>query len=74
MIEESVVKQMLLKYNGVYPLIFARSAERAKSAGELYDILESLPQELPVIWDESIRRWVKTNDLTQAKEFEFPSE
>jgi hypothetical protein len=74
MIEESVVKKMREKYNAVHPLLFARSVERARSAGDLFDILESLPSQLPVCWDEQKRRWVTTDDLTLTEQFEFPSE
>ena len=74
MIDLDIVKKMKEKYNGVYPLIFSRSVERAKSPGELYDILETIPLEPPVIWNEFKRRWVNCEDLTQIKEFEFPKE
>jgi N6-adenosine-specific RNA methylase IME4 len=74
MIDHDVVKKMREKYSSVYPLIFSRSVERSRSPGDLFDILESLPAELPVYWDEESHRWRTTDDLTQAAQFEFPSE
>jgi hypothetical protein len=73
MIDSEVVKKMREKYSGVYPLIFQRSVERAKTPGDLFDILETLPTTLPVYWSES-HKWETTDDLTQASQFEFPSE
>ena len=69
-IPDDVVDKMREKYGHVHPLIFLRSLERAKDAGELFDILESLPGDLPVLWDDKTRRWVTTDDLTQSREFQ----
>ena len=53
------------KYS-VHPLIFQRSLERAKSAGDLFDILETFPEQHPVIWNDEQRRWLPT-DLLQEE-------
>jgi hypothetical protein len=74
MIDQDVVNKMRLKYNCLHPLLFARSVERARSPGELFDILESVPSELPICWNEDKRRWETTDDLSQSSQFEFPSE
>jgi hypothetical protein len=55
------------RYDHLHPLIFTRSVEKAQSDGELFDILESVPQEYPITWDDDQRRWVHTDDLLQAK-------
>lgn len=55
------------RYSGVYPLIFLRSVERASTPGEAFDILESIPQEYPIVWDDNIRRWVTTKDMLQSR-------
>ena len=61
------VKEALRKrYPHIYPLVFQRSVEKAESDGELFDILETIP-EYPIVWDEKIRRWVHT-DLLQSSE------
>lgn len=72
MIEQDVLDSLRQKYLHVHPLIFHRSTERARDAGDLFDILESLPKDLPVIWDERKHRWVVTDDLTQSAQFEMP--
>lgn len=55
------------RYQHLHPLIFARSVERAETNGELFDILEEFPVEYPVVWDDSQRKWVFTEDLTQTQ-------
>lgn len=55
------------RYPHIHPLIFQRSLEKASSNGELFDILESIPDVYPIVWDEETRRWVHTEDLTQGK-------
>jgi hypothetical protein len=55
------------RYNHLHPLIFQRSLEKAKSNGELFDILESVPKTLPIVWDDDQRRWVSTDDLLQSQ-------
>jgi hypothetical protein len=47
----------------IHPLLFQRSVEYAETAGELFDILDSIP-ELPIVWDGEIRRWKKAKDLS----------
>jgi hypothetical protein len=74
MIDSDIVNKMREKYNQVHPLIFSRSVERATSPGNLFDILESLPTELPVYWNMDSHRWATTDDLTQSAQFEFPSD
>lgn len=72
MIDEKTILNMRNKYKDVVPLVFHRSVEYARNAGDLFDILEALPKELPVIWDSEKRRWVVTDDLTQSRRFEMP--
>jgi hypothetical protein len=54
------------RHKDKHPLLFLRSVEQAKTNGELFDILESIP-ELPVVWSEKTRRWI-TTDLVQSKD------
>ena len=68
-IPDEVIENMRVKYGHVHPLSFLRSLEHAKDAGELFDILESLPNDLPVMWDDVKHRWIVTDDLTQSREF-----
>jgi hypothetical protein len=74
MIDEKVVFQLQDKYKYLDPLIFQRSLERATGPGDLFDILESTPEVLPIIWDENSRRWTVTDDLTQSRRFNFEAD
>ena len=66
MIDPEIVEGLRGRYEEVHPLVFHRSVERAETAGELFDILDSVP-DYPFVWNEETRRWDKTNDLTQSK-------
>lgn len=55
------------RYAHIHPLLFQRSIEKARSNGELFDILEEMPKNRPIIWDEKKRRWRYTEDLLQSK-------
>ncbi len=62
------VQQALKKrYAHLHPLLFQRSLEKARTDGELFDMLDTFPQEFPVVWDEADRTWKQTDDLFQAK-------
>lgn len=54
------------RYAEMHPLIFQRSIEKSKSNGELFDLLESLPKQLPVVWDDQEKTWKQTDNLLQA--------
>jgi hypothetical protein len=54
------------KFN-VHPLIFQRSIEHSKSIGELFDILDFMPKEFPIIWDNKEHRWVVSDLLLTNK-------
>jgi hypothetical protein len=67
----NVIDSLKVRYKNIHPLIFLRSREKAKSEGELFDILEDFPNQYPVIWDEDARRWLHTDDLFQSKNSEM---
>lgn len=69
MIDEKLVEALKLKYSSVHPLVFFRSKERAKTGGELFDILDTIPKQFPIIWNEEDKKWITTKDLFQAKSF-----
>lgn len=69
MITEEMVTVLKEKYANVHHLLFQRSKERAKTAGELFDMLDTMPQQFPITWSEENKRWVTTKDLFQAKAF-----
>jgi hypothetical protein len=51
------------KYAGVHPLVFQRSIEKAVSALDLFEILETIPSGPPFSWDEETRSWVSDEDI-----------
>ena len=65
---QELIKSFRNKYQNIHPLVFVRSCERAKTPGELFDILESIP-ECPFQWDETVRRWVTTDDILHSEDF-----
>ena len=67
MIMDEIQQALKKRYSHLHPLIFQRSLERASSAVELFDILETVPTEMPIVWDEDKRLWVHTDDLVQSK-------
>lgn len=46
----------------LHPLLFQRSVEKAKTIGDLFDILSTIPS-LPVVWDERTYRWKSLDDF-----------
>jgi len=71
MIEKDVINKLRERYAKVHPLIFHRSVEKAKDAGDLFDILDSIQNKLPIVWDENKHRWVVAESLTQSESFKF---
>jgi hypothetical protein len=69
MLDDKVVASLRSRYSNIHPLIFHRSKERAKTNGDLFDILDTMPGTYPIIWDEKLYRWVTTDDLLQSKDF-----
>jgi hypothetical protein len=57
-----VVDELRRRYD-IHPLLFQRSVEYAATPGELFDILESIP-EYPIVWDVDDRRWKQVDDLS----------
>lgn len=61
--DEMVLKKLKERYSHVHPTIFHRSCAYAKSPGDLFDILESLPKVYPIVWQESKRQWITVEDI-----------
>lgn len=53
----------------LHPLLFRRSVERAKTDGDLFDILDTIPKKYPLVWCDQ-GRWVEVDDLYLSKGFE----
>lgn len=61
-----VQKALRKRHEHVHPLLFLRSMERAKTDGELFDFLDGMPDDYPMVWDEGERKWRVTDDLLQS--------
>jgi hypothetical protein len=70
MLDPKVVEKLKEKYPNLHPLLFHRSVERAKSNGDLFDILDTVPEKYPVRWCERECRWIEVNDLYLLDDFE----
>lgn len=55
------------RHASLHPLLFQRSLEKARTDVELFDILEGIPKDYPLVWDEENHCWKKTEDLLQGK-------
>jgi hypothetical protein len=63
MINDSVLDGFRKRYSHLHPLIFHRSVEKARDASVLFDILDSIPNKYPVVWDEKTRSWRHEEDV-----------
>ena len=60
---ENELSNFKSKYSGVHPLAFHRSLERATSALDLFEILESMPSSVPFSWNDETHSWVADEDV-----------
>jgi hypothetical protein len=63
---DQVKESLRQRYPNIHPLIFQRSLEKSRSNVDLFDILEGIKEDYPLIWDEKTRTWKKTDNLLQA--------
>jgi len=66
-IMDEVQEALKERYGHLHPLLFQRCLEKAETNGELFDMLESIPDEFPVVWDDDKRQWIHTEDLLQSE-------
>ena len=69
MLDPTIVERLRERYSDLHPLLFHRSVERAKSNGDLFDILDTLPKKYPLIWCDETHRWVTSKELYLSEEF-----
>ena len=70
-ISPELLDKLKQRYDSLYPLIFYRSIQKAKTLSELFDLLESCPKALPIVWDDSENKWIHTNDLVLVSKFDL---
>lgn len=61
MISNEVIITLKKKFADLNPIVFARSVELANNPGELWDILDDCPKDLPIVWCYEKRRWIKVD-------------
>ncbi len=64
-----VVRKLKERYPNVPQVMFVRSLEKARSLGDLFDILETFPTDFPVEWDGAERRWATNKKLFPSTYF-----
>jgi hypothetical protein len=64
--DNEIVENIRRKFSSVHPLIFQRSWEKAKTPGELFDLLDTLPP-LPFVWDAEAGCWRTVANLVDPK-------
>jgi len=69
MLNKDLVEKLKERYVVVHPLIFHRSLSRAKSDSDLFDILDTIPSKLPIMWSEEARRWSTVDDVFLFEDF-----
>ncbi len=69
MLSNHIIKALSERYKNIPPLIFMRSVERAKDDADLFDILESFPNEYPVVWSEKKHSWTISESLYLEESF-----
>lgn len=69
MLDKAIVDGLKKTYSHLHPLLFHRSLEKAKSNGDLFDIVDTVPHKYPLIWNEKENRWSNVDDPYFVKEF-----
>lgn len=67
-LEDNFLKKLKQRYVNLHPLIIHRSIERAKNISDLFDILESIPDKFPILWDEDNRCWKFESDILNQRQ------
>lgn len=63
MLDEKIVAKLREKYSELHPLLFSRSVQHARSNGELFDIIDTVPEKYPIVWNDKENKWVGVDDI-----------
>lgn len=69
MLDKTIIEGLKKTYSHLHPLLFHRSTEKAKSNGELFDIVDTVPTKYPLTWNEKEGRWSTMEDPYLVNEF-----
>lgn len=56
-IDKTMLDGFRSRYAHIHSLIFWRSIEKARTLGDLFDILEDVPASTPVVWSDEAHGW-----------------
>jgi hypothetical protein len=62
MIDSNIKEKLRERYPDIHPLIFYRSMERSKTNGQLFDVLDTIPDKFPIAWCEESNCWIVVKD------------
>ena len=60
-IDDETIMKLRERYSHLHPLLFLRSLEKTDNLSDLFDILETVPDEYPLVWNKETRRWVSSS-------------
>ena len=74
MFDKKIIDGLKVKYSNLHPLLFHRSVERARTNGDLFDIVDTVPHKYPIMWNEKENRWSTVADPYFVQQFlsDFP--
>jgi hypothetical protein len=55
--QRRVVMALRERYTEVHEVVFRRTVGLVRTETELFDALEAMPASLPLMWDDTTRRW-----------------
>lgn len=55
--QKEIIGSMRERYQHVPPIVFIRSFTLAKNEVELFDILATVPNQLPIAWSHEAKQW-----------------
>lgn len=61
--QQQIVAKLKERYKDVHTVLFQRMVERAKNEVELFDILDTMPDSFPIVWDMEKRRLSQVMDI-----------
>lgn len=62
-----IIIKLRQRYHWVPPLIFQRCLDRAKSEVDLFDMLEAIPNNFPLLWNHVNRSWETADNFALLK-------
>ncbi len=61
--QKEIVEKLRVRHVGVHAVLFQRILEKAKNEFEFFDILDTIPDTFPLVFDSNIRRLVPAGNV-----------